>query len=102
MHNAGGSHSFRGRQELRTSLFEREPETECHDRKAGELVQKFDGLIVFIDVGMSRGVAHSNGAVLHIGAKDRTTPHALPDFARLENGRLVYDVGVTLELPTVL
>ena len=38
--------------------------------------------------------------VLHIGAKGRTTPHALPDFARLENGRLVYDVGVTLELPT--
>ena len=38
--------------------------------------------------------------VLHIGAKGRTTPHALPEFARVADGRLVYDVGVTLELPT--
>ncbi len=37
--------------------------------------------------------------VLHVGAKGRTTPHELPEFARVEDGRLVYDVGVTLELP---
>jgi hypothetical protein len=39
-------------------------------------------------------------SVLHVGATGRTTPHVLPDFARVEDGRIVYDVGVTLELPT--
>jgi uncharacterized protein (DUF488 family) len=38
--------------------------------------------------------------VLHIGSDGKSTPHRLPEFARVENGRLVYDVGVTLELPT--
>jgi uncharacterized protein (DUF488 family) len=38
--------------------------------------------------------------VLHIDSGGHTKPHALPDFARVEAGRLVYDVGVTLELPT--
>ena len=38
--------------------------------------------------------------VLHIDSGGHTKPHALPDFARVEDGRLVYDVGVTLELPT--
>ncbi len=38
--------------------------------------------------------------VLHIGSGGHTTPHALPDFARVVEGRIVYDVGVTLELPT--
>lgn len=38
-------------------------------------------------------------SVQHIGAGGRTTPHALPDFARVEDGRIVYDVGVTLDLP---
>jgi len=35
-------------------------------RKAGEMYQHGDGLIFLIDVGMSRGVGDSNGAVLHI------------------------------------
>jgi uncharacterized protein (DUF488 family) len=38
--------------------------------------------------------------VLHVGTSGRPTPHALPDFARVVDGRIVYDVGVTLELPT--
>ena len=38
--------------------------------------------------------------VLHIDSGGHTKQHALPDFARVEGGRLVYDVGVTLELPT--
>ncbi|MEO6026458.1 MAG: DUF488 domain-containing protein [Candidatus Binatia bacterium] len=38
--------------------------------------------------------------VLHIDGGGRTKPHVLPDFARVEGDRLVYDVGVTLELPT--
>ncbi len=39
-------------------------------------------------------------SVLHIGSGGHTTSHALPEFARVVDGRLVYDVGVTLELPT--
>jgi len=38
--------------------------------------------------------------VLHIDGGGHTKPHALPDFARVVDGRVVYDVGVTLELPT--
>lgn len=38
--------------------------------------------------------------VLHIDSGGHTRQHALPDFARVEGGRLVYDLGVTLELPT--
>ena len=35
-------------------------------RQAGEMVQKFDGLIFLIDVGMSRAIDKSKGAVLKI------------------------------------
>lgn len=35
-------------------------------RPAGEIYHKFDGMIFFIDVGMSRAVAQSTGAILHI------------------------------------
>ena len=35
-------------------------------RKAGEMAQKFDGLIFFIDVGMSKAIDKSNGAGLKI------------------------------------
>src|SRR5262249_10148339 len=44
-------------------------------RAAGEMYQKFDGSIFYIDVGMSRAVGYSTGAILHIpGAKhDRAT-----------------------------
>jgi hypothetical protein len=35
-------------------------------RKAGELFQKYDGLIFLIDVGMSRKIGYSTGAILHI------------------------------------
>jgi hypothetical protein len=47
-------------------------------RKAGQLVQHFDGLIFFLDVGMSRGVGDSTGALLRIrpgkgGRADRIT-----------------------------
>ena len=38
--------------------------------------------------------------VLHIDSGGHTRQHALPDFARVEGGRLVYDVGVTLQLPS--
>jgi uncharacterized protein (DUF488 family) len=38
--------------------------------------------------------------VLHIDGGGHTKPHTLPDFARIEGDRLVYDVGVTLDLPT--
>jgi uncharacterized protein (DUF488 family) len=40
--------------------------------------------------------------VLHVGAWAKPAAHQLPDFARLVDGRIVYDVGVTapLALPT--
>jgi len=41
----------------------------------------------------------SGWTVLHIDARGHTTPHRLPDFARVDAGRIVYDRGVTLELP---
>ena len=34
-------------------------------RARGDMAQHFEGLIFFIDVGMSRAVAYSNGAILH-------------------------------------
>jgi len=37
--------------------------------------------------------------VRHIAAGGRLTPHRLPDFARVVEGRLVYDRGATPELP---
>jgi len=37
--------------------------------------------------------------VRHIGARGRTTPHRLPEFARCVHGRLVYDRGATAALP---
>jgi uncharacterized protein (DUF488 family) len=37
--------------------------------------------------------------VLHIGPAGALAEHRLPDFARLEGGRVVYDVGVTPPLP---
>jgi uncharacterized protein (DUF488 family) len=36
--------------------------------------------------------------VLHVDARGGTAPHALPEFARVADGRIVYDVGVTLPL----
>lgn len=38
--------------------------------------------------------------VLHIESGGHSKQHALPDFARVEGGRLIYDVGVTLQLPS--
>jgi len=38
-------------------------------------------------------------SVLHIDSGGHTTPHRLPEFARVIAGRVVYDVGVTLDLP---
>jgi uncharacterized protein (DUF488 family) len=37
--------------------------------------------------------------VLHIASATRLSDHTLPDFARLEDGRLIYDRGTQLELP---
>jgi uncharacterized protein (DUF488 family) len=37
--------------------------------------------------------------VLHIDSGGHAAAHRLPDFARVVDGRLVYDVGVTLDLP---
>jgi uncharacterized protein (DUF488 family) len=36
--------------------------------------------------------------VLHIAARGTNSPHALPNFARVDGARIVYDVGVTLPL----
>jgi hypothetical protein len=36
------------------------------DRPAGEVFQKFNGLVFLIDTGMSRGVSGGRGALLHI------------------------------------
>lgn len=41
-------------------------------RKKGTLFQKFDGLVFLIDVGMSRGVGDSTGALLRITEDDAT------------------------------
>jgi hypothetical protein len=41
-------------------------------RQAGDLAQHFDGLIFFIDVGMSRAVAYSTGAMLHLHHENGT------------------------------
>ena len=38
------------------------------NRRAGELSQQIDGLIFLIDVGMSRAVGYSTGALLRIHA----------------------------------
>jgi diadenosine tetraphosphatase ApaH/serine/threonine PP2A family protein phosphatase len=40
-------------------------------RKLGELSQHYDGLIFLIDVGMSRGVGYSTGAMLRIHTTDK-------------------------------
>lgn len=37
-------------------------------RKQGEMFQAYEGLVFLIDVGMSRAIGYSNGAVLHIPA----------------------------------
>lgn len=37
--------------------------------------------------------------VLHVDGGGHTTEHRLPEFARVAEGRLIYDVGVTLDLP---
>ncbi len=37
--------------------------------------------------------------VLHIDSAAHTVPHRLPDFARVVDGRLIYDGGTQLELP---
>lgn len=37
--------------------------------------------------------------VLHVDSAGHTTAHRLPEFARVVDGRIVYDVGATLELP---
>jgi hypothetical protein len=36
------------------------------ERAAGEMYQRFDGLVFLIDTGMSRGVASGRGALLHV------------------------------------
>lgn len=38
--------------------------------------------------------------VRHIESRTRATEHALPDFARVVDGRIVYDGGTQLALPT--
>jgi hypothetical protein len=40
-------------------------------RKKGEVDQHFDGLIFFIDVGMSRAIDRSHGALLRIHGGDK-------------------------------
>jgi hypothetical protein len=49
-------------------------------RRAGEMAQHFDGLLFLIDVGMSRGVGNSTGALLHVQAGKSPRARALfPD-----------------------
>jgi hypothetical protein len=38
------------------------------NRRAGEVYQHFDGLIFLVDVGMSRGIGYSTGALLYLPA----------------------------------
>src|SRR5258708_35070066 len=38
-------------------------------RKAGEICEKFNGLLYFIDVGMSRGTDGSLGALLYVPSR---------------------------------
>lgn len=40
--------------------------------------------------------------VLHVDSGGHTVAHQLPEFARVVDGRLIYDVGVTLDLPTAV
>jgi len=42
-------------------------------RKAGQMFEKYDGLVFLIDVGMSRAVGFSTGALLHIQQGKRET-----------------------------
>jgi hypothetical protein len=46
-------------------------------RKAGEMYQKFDGLVFMIDVGMSRAVGYSTGAILLIQRGKHATASAI-------------------------
>jgi uncharacterized protein (DUF488 family) len=41
-------------------------------------------------------------SVRHIESRTRATEHALPDFARVVGGRIIYDGGTQLALPTRL
>ena len=53
-------------------------------RKEGELFQKYDGLIFLIDVGMSRKIGYSTGAILHI---HRGKKHTRADVIDAEGKR---------------
>jgi hypothetical protein len=54
-------------------------------RKKGEMVQKFDGLIFLIDVGMSRAIDYSCGALLRVRGGDSGRAVAIyPDGGRQE------------------
>src|ERR1051326_2913901 len=54
-------------------------------RPAGALYQKYDGTIFFVDVGMSRAVAYSSGALLHIsGEKHERAEILLNDGTKRE------------------
>jgi hypothetical protein len=35
---------------------------------------------------------------MHIGGRSKPEPHRLPSFARVVDGKLIYDGGVQLEL----
>jgi hypothetical protein len=49
-------------------------------REEGKVYQKFDGLVFLIDVGMSRGIDRSKGAILHIPKGDEARATVLfPD-----------------------
>jgi hypothetical protein len=56
----GVAHLVVGHQPSNVTFADAEP------RRAGKLVQRFDGLIFLIDVGMSREIGHSTGALLHV------------------------------------
>ncbi|MCC6848134.1 MAG: DUF488 domain-containing protein [Deltaproteobacteria bacterium] len=42
----------------------------------------------------------SGWTVLDVDSGGHAAPHHLPEFARVADGRVIYDVGVNLELPT--
>lgn len=51
------------------------------ERRKGKMFEKFNGLVFLIDMGMSRGVNHSKGALLRIERNDgdETATEVLPD-----------------------
>jgi hypothetical protein len=51
-------------------------------RKKGTMIQKFNGLVFLIDVGMSEAIDYSSGALLHVATKNNKFSSITPDGSR--------------------